>query len=187
MRLVSRQVPGHCSIISSRVNDLTPVVFESQVSYLVTKVQHSAAELSCGKGARIFCRMESMTRFQPACVVVSLLSLCAATAQSGNGKSAPTAVLNLLVVKDSNGKPVKNAEVVLHPVDEHGRQKTESLELKTHEDGKAGTSGIAYGKLRIQVIAHGFRTFGADYVVDQPNMDITIKLEKPAEQYSIYK
>src|SRR5260370_12168125 len=187
MRLVSRQVPGHCSIISSRVNDLTPVVFGSQVSYLVTKVLYSAAELSCEKGARIFCRMESMTRFQPACVVVCLLSLCTATAQTGNGKSAPTAVLNLLVVKDSNGKPVKNAEVVLHPVDEHGRQKTESLELKTHEDGNAGTSAIAYGKLRIQVIAHAFRTFSADSVVDQPNIDTTLTLQKPAEQYSIYK
>ncbi len=132
--------------------------------------------------------MESMIRLQPACLVVCLLSLCGASAQTANGKSAPpTAVLNLMVVKDSNGKPVKNAEVVLHPVDEHGRQKTESLELKTHEDGKAGTGGIAYGKLRIQVIAHGFRTFGADYVVDQPQMDITIKLEKPADQYSIYK
>jgi len=99
----------------------------------------------------------------------------------------PTAVLNVTVVRDSNGKPVKNAEIVLHPVDEHGKQKAESLELKTHEDGKAETGGVPYGKLRIQVIAKGFRTYGEDYDVQQPNLEITIKLQRPAEQFSIYK
>lgn len=129
-----------------------------------------------------------MTRLQPVAVLACLLALTAFAEQKSNGKSqTPTAVVNLTVLKDSNGKPVKNAEVVLHPVDEHGRQKQEGLELKTHDDGKAGASGIAYGKVRIQVIAHGFRTFGADYDINQPNLEITIKLEKPAEQYSIYK
>lgn len=99
----------------------------------------------------------------------------------------PTALLTVTVVRDSNGKPVKNAEVVLHPVDEHGKQKAESLELKTHDDGKAETGGVPYGKLRIQVIARGFKTYGEDYDVQQPNLEITIKLQKPAEQFSIYK
>jgi 5-hydroxyisourate hydrolase-like protein (transthyretin family) len=132
--------------------------------------------------------MEFMTRFLPVTLSVCVLASVAFAEQKSNGKpETPTAVLNLTVLKDSNGKPVKNAEIVLHPVDEHGRQKQESLELKTHDDGKADASGIAYGKVRIQVIAHGYRTFGADYVVNQPTLDITIKLEKPAEQYSIYK
>jgi hypothetical protein len=99
----------------------------------------------------------------------------------------PTAVLSVTVVRDSNGKPVKNAEIVLHPVDEHGQEKSESLELKTHEDGRAETGGVPYGKLRIQVIAKGFRTYGEDYDIRQPNLEITIKLQKPAEQFSIYK
>jgi hypothetical protein len=99
----------------------------------------------------------------------------------------PTANLNLIVVRNSNGKPVKNAEVVLHVLDKNGNMKQDGLELKTHEDGKAATDGIPYGKVRIQVIAHGFRTWGNDYDVRQPNMDITIKLQKPTEQFSIYK
>ena len=98
-----------------------------------------------------------------------------------------SASLQFLVVKDSNGKPVRNAEIVLHPVDKHGHQKEEGLELKTHEDGKASVTGIPYGKLRIQVIAPGFKTYGEDYDISQPSHDITIKLLKPAEQYSIYK
>lgn len=99
----------------------------------------------------------------------------------------PTSLLTVTVVRDSNGKPVKNAEIVLHPVDEHGKQMAEGLELKTHDDGKAETGGIPYGKLRIQVIAKGFKTYGEDYDIGQPNLEITIKLQKPAEQFSIYK
>jgi hypothetical protein len=98
-----------------------------------------------------------------------------------------TANLNLIVVREANGKPVKNAEVVLHLLDNDGNQKADGLELKTHDDGKADTGGIPYGKVRIQVIAHGFRTFGQDYEVAQPTVEITIKLEKPKEQFSIYK
>jgi hypothetical protein len=100
---------------------------------------------------------------------------------------APTATLNLIVVKEANGKPVKNAEIVLHLLDKEGKQKQDGLELKTHEDGKADTGGIPYGKVRVQVIAQGFRTWGQDIDVIQPSMEITIKLQKPKEQFSIYK
>jgi hypothetical protein len=98
----------------------------------------------------------------------------------------PTAALQVVILKESDGKPVRNAEIVLHPVDKKGHQKDEGLELKTHEDGKAAVTGIPYGKLRIQVIAPGFRTYGEDYDINQPNYEFTIKLQKPAGQYSIY-
>ena len=32
----------------------------------------------------------------------------------------------------------------------------------------------------------GFQTFGEDYVVDKPAMEIVIKLKRPVDQYSIY-
>ena len=98
-----------------------------------------------------------------------------------------TASVNLIVIRDSSGKPVKNAEVVLHLIDNHGKQRQEGLELKTHDDGKAEATGIPYGKVRVQVIAPGFRTYGEDVTVDQPTLELTIKLQKPAEQLSIYK
>ena len=68
-----------------------------------------------------------------------------------------------------------------------GKPKQEGLELKTHDDGKAEATGIPYGKVRIQVIAPGFRTYGEDFSIDQPNLEFTIKLQKPTEQLSIYK
>ena len=41
--------------------------------------------------------------------------------------------------------------------------------------------------LRVQVLAPGFQTFGEDYDVQAPTMDITVKLKRPQEQYSIYE
>ena len=116
---------------------------------------------------------------------LSLVAFAAAASQQDDGPKVST--VNIVVVRDSNGKPVKNAEVVLHLLDKEGNAKQDGLELKTHEDGKAATDGIPDGKVRIQVIAHGFRTWGNDYEVRQPNMEITIKLQKPSGQFSIYK
>lgn len=95
--------------------------------------------------------------------------------------------LSFVVLKNDNGKPVRNASVVLHPVDKHGKQEAGGLQLKTDGEGKAAYSGVPFGKLRIQVIASGFQTFGEDYDINQITQEITIKLHRPKEQYSIYK
>lgn len=128
-----------------------------------------------------------MTLVQRALMVVPLLLLGATAQLSSNPSPDSTAVLNMVVVRETNGKPVKNAEVVVHLLDKQGRIKQEGMELKTHDDGKADAAGIPFGKVRVQVIARGYRTFGEDYDVTQPKMDITIKLQKPQEQFSIYK
>jgi Carboxypeptidase regulatory-like domain len=129
----------------------------------------------------------NIQRLTLAGLFVVLLPLAVFAGQKNASPEQKTASVNLTVVRDANGKPVKNAEVVLHLVDNKGKQKQEGLELKTHDDGKAEATGIPYGKVRIQVIAPGFKTYGEDVNVDQPNLELTIKLQKPAEQYSIYK
>lgn len=96
-------------------------------------------------------------------------------------------VLKFNVVKATNGKPVRNAAVILHPVGEDGGQERGGLELKTNSEGYAEYRGIPYGKLRVQVIARGFQTFGQDYDVDQPTKEVTIKLKPPQRQYSTYE
>jgi hypothetical protein len=98
----------------------------------------------------------------------------------------PVARLSFVVVKDYSGKPVRNAGVVMHSVGKHEKQDRGGLELKTDADGKASFDGVPYGKLRVQVLAPGFQTFGADYEVDRPTLEITIKLKRPEGQYSIY-
>ena len=110
-----------------------------------------------------------------------------AVSASDKGSRDPVALLNFVILKDDNGKPVRNAGVVMHSVDKHGKQDRGGLELKTDADGKASFDGVPYGKLRVQVLATGFQTYGEDYDINQTTMEITIKLKRPAGQYSIYE
>jgi len=119
-------------------------------------------------------------------LVAMLLGLALPAFAGKDDDLGPVANLSFVVVKDYNGKPVRNAAVVLHQVTEKGKQERGGLELKTDADGKASYEGVPYGKLRIQVLAYGLQTFGADYDINQPAMEITIKLKRPESQYSIY-
>ncbi|MGC1371705.1 MAG: carboxypeptidase-like regulatory domain-containing protein [Candidatus Sulfotelmatobacter sp.] len=115
--------------------------------------------------------------------------LSTAVAQKNSDKDEddePTANLNFVILKQDNGKPVRNAAVVMHAVNSHGKQSNGDLELKTDLDGKASFDGVPYGKLRVQVFASGFQSFGQDYDVHQANINVTIKLNRPEGQYSIY-
>ncbi len=95
--------------------------------------------------------------------------------------------LKFVVLKEQNGKPVRNASVILHPVNKDGKQEKGGMQLKTDPEGKTSFNGIPYGKLRVQVLARGFQTYGEDFNVSQPQQEIVIKLKPPQEQYSIYK
>jgi hypothetical protein len=112
---------------------------------------------------------------------ITMLLVAAALAQDD------TAILKFLVLRDYNGKPVRNASVVMHPVKKDGKQSRGGFELKADADGKASFDGVPYGKLRVQVLAPGFQTFGQDYEINQPEMEITVKLKRPQGQYSIYE
>ena len=120
-------------------------------------------------------------------VLVFTLACAGSALAQRDTTEEPTAVLSFLVVKDDNGKPVRNAAVIMHPVNPHGKQGRGGLELKTDADGKTSFDGIPYGMLRVQVLASGFQTFGDDYDVNQPKMAFTVKLKRPQGQYSIYE
>jgi hypothetical protein len=114
------------------------------------------------------------------------ITLIVASAAAAWGQEDPTCKVEFLVVRDTNGKPIRAASVVLHPVTRKGNQERGGFELKTDNDGKTEFEGVPYGKMRIQVLAPGFQTYGDDYVINKPSMDIVVKLKRPAEQYSIY-
>lgn len=98
-----------------------------------------------------------------------------------------TADLKFLVVRDENGKPVRNAAIVLHEVDKKGHQRSGGLELKTDMEGRTYYEGVPYGTLRVQVIKRGFQTYGEDFDINEPQKEFVIKLKPPKEQLSIYK
>jgi len=105
----------------------------------------------------------------------------------GQDDEGPMASVRVVVVRDANGKPVKDAKVVLHPVNRKGKATKGELDLKTDADGRASIDGIPYGSIEVQVLAPGFQTFGEDYEVKQAELEITVKLKRPGGQYSIYE
>jgi hypothetical protein len=164
--------------------DLTAVIVKrSQHCTLIAQREHLGLPLKPDRS-----RMGVMKKSSPA--VVALLIVLGfglvglANAQDDDG---PMSDLRFVVVRDYNGKPVRNAAVVLHPVSKKGKQARGGLELKTDNDGKTNIDGIPYGPLRIQVLAPGYQTFGEDYRIDKPQMEITVKLKRPGGQYSVYE
>jgi Carboxypeptidase regulatory-like domain len=120
-----------------------------------------------------------------AIVMLTFANLGAALGQKDK-ENEPTSWVYFSVVKDDNGKPVRNAAIILHAVDEKGRQERGDMELKTDPDGKANFDGIPLGKIRVQIIASGFQTYGEDYDISKDKTEITIKMKRPHPQYSIY-
>jgi hypothetical protein len=110
---------------------------------------------------------------------VAVCTLAAADEQTSN--------VHFSVIRDYNGKPVRNASVVLHPVNRKGQQERSGLQLKTDAEGNTNFDGVPYGPLRIQVLVPGFQTYGEDFQISQPDTFITVKLKRPQGQYSVYE
>jgi hypothetical protein len=119
-------------------------------------------------------------------VVLAVATVAVAQKEKKDDDEGPTAILNFLVLKEDNGKPVRNAAVVLHAVNTRGQQEKGGMELKTDLDGKAIYEGVPYGKLRVQVLANGFQTWGDDFDIDKDKVTITVKLKRPQKQFSVY-
>jgi hypothetical protein len=119
----------------------------------------------------------------------SLLNCSSATSQDSRGRKykAPpeTSHIEVLVLKDTNKKPVTNAAVVFHSVRD-GKDEG-NLEVKTNAEGKAVIDVIPTGSsVDVQVIADGFATFADTYQVNEPNRAIEIHMIKPRAQISTY-
>src|ERR1700759_4419363 len=93
----------------------------------------------------------------------------------------PTCKITVTVTKGKNGKPVENAGVVFHPMKDG--KSDGNMELKTNEDGKAVLDVIPVGDtVRLQIIAPGYQTYGADYTLDAATKEIEVKLLPPGRQ-----
>jgi hypothetical protein len=130
--------------------------------------------------------MTRMKKILVAGLVTVVLATAGVAFAQKDKEEEPTSWLKFVVVKDDNGKPVRNAAVIMHPVSTVGKQEKGGMELKTDSEGKCDFDGIPYGKLRVQVLAHGFQTYGEDFDVDKPKQEFTIKLKRPQGQFSVY-
>lgn len=122
-------------------------------------------------------------------VALSVLSL-AALAQSGDkenkdNKDATTTKLRVEVTAGEKPAPVDNASVYVKYQKERTLAKDQMIEmnLKTNREGVARAAGVPRGKVLIQVIAPGWKTFGAWYDLNQEEQTIKISLQKPPRWY----
>jgi hypothetical protein len=143
-------------------------------------------------GATRIGSMSSHRFFRIATLFLMILSTVFAFAQQdkrGRKYKAPpqTMKIDISVVRATTGKPIPNAAVIFHPVNEKGKQEG-GMELKTDLEGKTALDVIPIGStVRLQIIANGFQTFGNDYVANADAKEITIKMQRPTSQYSLYK
>ena len=119
--------------------------------------------------------------------IAALLAVCAVLLGTATAGEKKYSNLHFSVVRAGKQVPVRNASVVIHPVNKNGEQEKGGLELKTDGDGKTGIDGIRYGKLRVQVVAKGYQTFGQDYEISEPEKEFVIELKRPQDQVTIYK
>jgi hypothetical protein len=95
-------------------------------------------------------------------------------------------------VKTQSGKPVDRASVIVRFVEGRsivklGKSIRTTYETRTNQDGEVKIPEIPQGKIRIQVIAKGYQTFGEIVEISEPEKTVDIKLNPPQQQYSSHQ
>jgi hypothetical protein len=94
-------------------------------------------------------------------------------------------------VRTLGDKPVDRASVIVQFVEGRsivklGKKIHTRWEVRSNQDGIAKIPAIPQGKIRVQVIAKGFQTFGQVFDVDEEEKTLQIKLNPPQPQYSAH-
>ena len=96
-------------------------------------------------------------------------------------------------VTNERGKPVDRASVIVkfvsgRSVKALGLKKIKtSWELKSSQQGVAKIPPIPKGKIRIQINAKNYQTFGDDFDIDQDERVVDIVLKAPQAQHSVHQ
>ncbi len=96
-----------------------------------------------------------------------------------------TVRLTIVVTGGEDKKPVDSASVYVRYVEERklGKDKKIEMNLKTNQSGSLPRAGNSAGKILIQVIADGWKTYGEYYEVNQTEQTINIALVRPPKWY----
>jgi hypothetical protein len=94
-------------------------------------------------------------------------------------------------VRTLGDKPVDRASVIVQFVEGRsiiklGKKIQTRWEVRSNQEGMAKIPAIPQGKIRIQVIAKGFQTFGQVFDVAEEEKTLQIKLNPPQPQYSAH-
>jgi hypothetical protein len=131
------------------------------------------------------------------CVILVLAgagAMCAAKqdAPASNAKAQtqqqrPDAATRITIEVTGGEKdlPVENASVYLKYIEERKikKDKTVELNVKTNHEGTAHVPDAPLGRVLIQVIAEGWKTYGRWYDITDAKQTIKVHLERPPKWY----
>lgn len=97
----------------------------------------------------------------------------------------PVSRITVTVLRNDNDTPIRNAHVIFHPI-ENGKDRG-GMELKTNDEGVAVMTIVPIGDtILLQVIAHGYQTYGGQYTIGKAEEAMHIRMKLPGQQYSVY-
>jgi len=92
--------------------------------------------------------------------------------------------LRIEVTGGESDKPVENASVYLKTVEQHTiKDKKTEVNVKTNQSGVAHIPEAPQGRVLIQVVADGWKTYGHWYDITDAKQIIKIHLDRPPKWY----
>jgi hypothetical protein len=100
-------------------------------------------------------------------------------------RSLPSTRVTIEVTGGEKDRPIENASVYLKYVEEHKIAKNKQFELnvKTNREGIAHIPDAPLGRVEIQIVAEGWKTFGRWYDITTSKEPIKIHLDRPPKWY----
>jgi hypothetical protein len=100
-------------------------------------------------------------------------------------RSLPSTRVTIEVTGGDKDRPIENASVYLKYVEEHKIAKNKQFELnvKTNREGIAHIPDAPLGRVEIQIVAEGWKTFGRWYDITDSKEPIKIHLDRPPKWY----
>jgi hypothetical protein len=96
-----------------------------------------------------------------------------------------TSRITIEVTGGDDNVPVENASVYVKYIEEHKILKDKKLELnvKTNREGVAHVAGAKPGRVLVQIVADGWKTYGRWFDITDPKQTIKVHLERPPKWY----
>jgi hypothetical protein len=126
------------------------------------------------------------------CLAAASVFVCQLAAQnpsvaSPDRKPAPNpeSRITIEVTGGDKDSPIENASVYFKYIEEHKIKKNKTLELnvKTNRDGVAHVPDAPLGRVLIQVLAEGWKSYGRWFDITDPKQTIKVHLERPPKWY----
>ena len=119
------------------------------------------------------------------CISVALTAAQEKKPSQKDEKEPATSTLRIEVTGGEKNEGIDGASVYVRYVHERPLLKDKKVEMnvKTNREGVAKIPLVPRGKILVQVIASGWKTFGRWYDVTEEEQTVKIKLDRPTRWY----